>query len=578
MLAFAMLTPGCFSSHLLPTEGERYTCTCEWNLCIPIDPCARYDDMHRCIELRTGLPCLAGVPPERHLTFPCSPVLFPTDETRTGFCDEFCRDRAPAPAFAGSAGRALGPATHLGPGVCSESGDPSRIYFEPVVPTNAIRRGRVVPELSSVRMDLLGIGTAVVTPDDTGEIFIQGGGCDTDTCPMWLNFFNVFLPTFSLDGREVLDGHAGMAGALDIFAAEQWDGRYTAQPVRPDTWELFDPVMPLPIELTGIVPSLAPSRVRVSFASWGHDMFDRDVLPGRVSAIPPFERLTAEIDIRRNALPHPFIQLIGRAVADFDLADGMHTAVVDFDVHYQFFDGSPHTMALIVGSPSDSNEIVLDGRETWVDVGGPVVDYYWTAADRDPPIRLGAGEPAARQLLFALGPLASVPRTTIEGLRAQGLDRICLRAVDSGGLYSETCGSPEQIGVWPPDLPPPGCADVGLSTPDTTDFRTLLDGAGWTEYVNTYPGLITLIVPTNEMVATLPPGYRREVFVNPAVRARYVGQFIRPDVVLTAEEVARMRFVPGSPLPIVPVMPNRGCGDGGIVQVIRRSGGLSFTD
>ncbi|MBX3276345.1 MAG: hypothetical protein KF729_39190, partial [Sandaracinaceae bacterium] len=460
----------------------------------------------------------------------------------TLYCQQFCLNEA-EPIFAGdpTTGRVADGTTphYLGPGTCGGDDD-SAPWYAPSVPPEAVWIGRLVPELSLIDMDIEGVGVASVNPS-RGQFAISGATCDgTVECTMFVQDFEIVMPDFELGDRTA---RRVVMRSGEIDDPSGVEAVYTPSPEQ--RWVLGAGGV-LPLDITGLLDD-DPEHAGLE-ANWG----------GMLGDVGP----EGSIAIQRGDA-EKFIRLVGQVSRRPPGEDEGPLVTVDFDVYFRFFAGPPVGLMAAYPSPSDSTEVILDGRETWDQLGGGPVTYVWFAIDAQT-----SPDPSrpTRQII-ARGKRASIPHAYYQALLLDNY-RICLWVEDADGISTLRCGD-GQLGN-PPQGPPPGCADVGLTPTDTRHFGRLLDQVGWTEYVNTYPGQLTLVVPTDDMIEALPSGYRAQLFTNQAVARTYLSRFILTDRVATFAEVARLRFPPGPPRPLVPLWPDRGCGDGSLVHVVTR--------
>src|SRR5689334_4087679 len=118
---------GCYASHTIPLEGERYACGCRYcPIVSDIEVMCDLADADCDITVGTG-PCHLPI----HATIrPCT--VFEGDP------DAICPDACPAFTPWGTTFEDVTPATYAASGWCSTGDVPPRTFFYPEIPADAV--------------------------------------------------------------------------------------------------------------------------------------------------------------------------------------------------------------------------------------------------------------------------------------------------------------------------------------------------------------------------------------------------------------------------------------------------------
>ncbi len=505
---------GCFESHEPVLLGERYTCECtydretfdcEW---ADIDG----DDM-----VDTCLPTMGPTHEDLKQTIrPCSDVSLDPEE----FCALACIEwgRYPADYVAGSGRHESGDlAEYEGGGACDPEDDPPREYIWPAVPAEAVRNGVLVPEESSVIVTIIGDGGGTTTIEpETGHISVSGGGCEvmggagSATCPnLVFHDFGFTLPTFMLGSSEVTDARLTSSGIDEELGSFQGAYSFEGFGADHDLWSYLTGAMPL--EADGFIE--------------GHLMdvtFEYRDEPPELPAGEDHEMPSNNaVNARQGPGWEKFIQFAGKVTkADIDGRD----LEIDFDLWFDYFDGSPLVAMSADASPFDTSETILDGTATIDDLGGGPVRYEWFVTDHGSP---------EHQMVLAFGERASVPTAILHDLanpQAPYSD-VCLRVFDSDDYYDEYCLEWPALPGPAPDI---GCGDVGISWSSTYRFRRIVEAAGMMDWINSYEATdFTMIIPDNafmDELEALYPGLEQALLDDPGYAQSFVLSFAAPEL------------------------------------------------
>ncbi|MBL8943484.1 MAG: hypothetical protein JNK45_10065, partial [Myxococcales bacterium] len=354
-----LLQTGCYLSHTIPLEGERYACECVWNQLLPTAtfeagddgltfmPCASID----CFEPVTSVGDIS----------PCT--TFETDPETV--CAQACGDPLFAPPFL--TGYAVTLAIHEDAGWCSTLDDPPRTFFFPEVPADAVRHGRVVAELSSLRLSIAGVGsTEVIQPVDGTAVTIQGGTCDGSTpCALSINDAQI-----RVDGPVTFEGHTLDGLSLSIADAMIASAQVVPAPSPPHSWRLLG-------------DSTATSTMSWEFFGSVDGVTQEGGLEWVQPLTAPEDGPGGDFDLRRGA-PDPHMRFTGVLRDTLMLDDGSSLDVtIEADVFVRFFSGAPIPSMRAVDTGGAMEPLLLDGSASYDELGASIVDYLWLVRQPD---------------------------------------------------------------------------------------------------------------------------------------------------------------------------------------------------
>lgn len=466
-LAFgALITtlPGCYASHTIPLPGERYECGCRWTEELPsVEITCDSDGCEP--ETCVGTGCMET----RTITGRVNPCTVFEGDANT-VCDAACSDSAYYPNGAVVSGVRQGDGVYAGPGLCGSDGVPPREFFFPEVPVDAVRRGQVVAELSSLSLSVEGLGsTDTFEPIDGTPVVIQGGSCEITSCPLSINMFRVAVPsTVSLDGHAV--------DSLEINLAE--GGMSQAEADGLGSWRLLGTSpesRELALEFDG---SIAGEGVEGEF-SWDRPLTMPDDGPG------------GELDLARTS-PDPHMRFTGVIRDTIELMDGtVLNAELEADIYVRFFSGAPVPRAMmdVVGMSSEPL-LALDGSESYDTLGSPIAEYQWLAISADD------------ELLLAEGVRTGIPKSAVTALEEDGY-RLCLRVRDGDGDFDTTCVGDETF-IEVPGIPKLTCPEYMLTQASSAQFRDIVEAAGLTHAIE-FTQDVTWLIPSNSAFKKVHP-------------------------------------------------------------------------
>jgi hypothetical protein len=392
-------------------------------------------------------------------------------------------------------------------GRCREHPGDAAIFVEPHVPNDAIRNGRLDPALSTVDLNVEGIGALngihLTNPPDlegrhSSRIAVRVGGCDRGAdCTMEINSMSALFPASFALGDHMASGlalrFAGTPTGLPAF------GKVNRTPELPsDNWELL-PDRWLPLELTGHVDT---NRLAAS-ADW-------------TNAGPLAERPHGAFSVRRGS--DKFIDVEGTIRQLVDHGDGMTNVSLVARLHYVFYGGAPVPDMAVATSPLSSEHVVLDGTPTWDDLGGTpylgnALAYQWLTEDDYG--QLG---------IIGFGPRAQLPRAEYRALLSES-KRICLRVYDIDGHYDTVCRLPVPLPPVDPGIPSPGSGDVALTPATTQTYNRIVGTAGVFSNLNKAPK-VTMLVPRDGSFKNMTPERLKTLTTNKQAAAEFVARHV----------------------------------------------------
>ncbi|MBK6919756.1 MAG: fasciclin domain-containing protein [Deltaproteobacteria bacterium] len=462
LCAGVTIVSGCYASHTLPLEGERYACQCQWTQLIPHvdwdcdedgcrpEPCGGTDCFDELVTMGGIRPCT---------TFEGDP---------TAVCEAACADPRFAPDV--TTETEVLSASYASVGWCSTLDDPPREFFFPEVPADAVRHGHVVAELSTLQLTIDGIGTtAEIHPVDGTPVTIQGGNCDAPPgCELSINDIRV-----EIAGPVDIAGHTLDGLVLTNVESMVTSARVLPNPAAPDAWDL-------------LADTPEHSELPLQFLAGLDGAENSGPLAWRRPLAAPDDGPGGAFDLRRGSLdPHmTFTGVLRDSVA---LDDGSTLEVtLDADIYVRFFSGAPVPRMAVVDTGVAMGPLVLDGSGTYDDLGAPASDFRWYLLD-------GEGN----REIIAHGIRAVLPRAVMAELDPDKT-RLCLRAADDDGLYDEVCS--ELAPISDPSVPPPDCRESGTTLTGAWRFGELVEFAGLGGWLASKQG-ITVLVPSDEAIA-----------------------------------------------------------------------------
>lgn len=456
-----VLHTGCYLSHTIPLEGERYACQCAWTQLVPtadiecdsdgctFTPCASIDCFEEVHSIGSVRPCT---------TFETDPEYI---------CAEACADPRFAPPLTTESEVLL--AEYASAGWCSTLDDPPRTFFFPEVPADAVRHGRVVAELSSLRLSIAGVGTTeVIQPVDGTPVTIQGGTCDGSTpCALSINDAQI-----RVDGPVTFEGHT--LDGLSLSTAEGMiaSAQVVPAPSPPHSWRLLG-------------DSTATSTMSWEFFGSVDGATQEGGLEWVQPLTAPEDGPGGDFDLRRGA-PDPHMRFTGVLRDTLMLDDGSSLDVtIEADVFVRFFSGAPIPSMRAVDTGGAMEPLLLDGSASYDDLGAAIVDYLWLVR-----------QPDGVETVIAHGVRAVLPPGAYASL-PQGSE-LCLQVTDADGLYDKGCTA---LTPKPdPTVPPPDCFESGTTTVGGWRFGDLIELAGLRDWIAT-KNHITVLVPSDAAIA-----------------------------------------------------------------------------
>ena len=449
LLAALSVVAGCYESHTLPLDGERWTCRCHWTVQLPE------------IDFECEIPIGGGDPECGIMTGVGTGSLtthdvFETIHVCTTFADPsddpayVCNDACSDPQFQpfGTVGSEVveDESSYLDHGQCSTGDDPPFTYIFPSVPADAVRNGQVVAELSTLELTVEGEGTTpVVHPVDGTPVSIQGGNCGSGRCPLSITNARVEIAEdVALGDFTLLGLNMQLSGALPFGAEVRADPSELD-----DSWELLattpeNSVMPW--EFLAAIDGL--DEVVPGTFDWEHPIAVPDDGPGG-----PFNL--------RPSSPDKFMMFRGIVRDEFALAeDDIRDLTLVAEIVVRFFSGAP-VPDMAIGRATEG--LIVDAGGTTDDLGGPAEDYEWLAMAGD------------IELLLARGKRAFLTNGMVRALQRANLE-ICLRVHDTDGMYDTVCRGKET-----PEEPTddePRCPEIGLTPAGGSRFHALAVAAG----------------------------------------------------------------------------------------------------
>ena len=474
---------GCYASHIIPLKGERYECLCQYEVAIPcadLSATVGFDDDDGSVEFECsvfgGSTSLVTSRPK-----PCREDEHDPDEV----CELECAANAPfgTEEAAGVSGE------YLGQGICS---DEEGYYWPfPEVPIDAVRNGRVVPEASEFSIRIVGpdvdASSGPISPNST-IVSISGSPCagsGVGPCEGTVTDGRIETDSFSLEGRS--------AAGMWMQFSNQWPMQVAAG--TPSEWRFR----------LG-----SPDAPTVEFEIYGiTGLGDLDAVPGS------FEwedtTLGGEIDLNRGTVDK-FMTITGSARGQLeDDAGNVYEATLEGSFYVRFISGAPlpvgavgrATGELTATGSSAEPMVVLDGSESWDELGASIVAHEWIAyLPESPslPVLIGKGE----RVQLPLAHWMELVDSGVEPLSgASSYGRVCLRVRDGDQMRDETCFEPGYVPPPPspndPGVPMLGCGEAIRGLPYLAQFAELLDASDLGGYAGQFPDA-TWIVPTDSAI------------------------------------------------------------------------------
>lgn len=447
MILASVALAGCYESHIPELPGERYECDCE------------YTTSTSCTS-----PYTCTVVGHRRLSgiHPCVTYVDDPETVCTAACG------SPEYAPEGIAAVSVSRASYTGSAMCGNEDEPGgETYIYPDVPDEATRRGFVVGDMSTFEASIDGIGSSgVVNLVDDTEVAITGAINEVGDSDFQIRSARFTAMPFSIGG------HAANNVTLELNDAGTI-GTYHHEPeVLPepfvDSWQLA-PSAEMTLDFTGdidgfVPPSGGESGIEVT---WNN------------AAGPAQLYFTA---------PEQFMRFTGSMDRTWDFGDGLRNIHVEGDFYVRFFSGYP--FAYMAATEDGGGSLVLDGRDSFDQLGGTVDGYHWL-------IRRPTGPS-----VVATGPWAVIPAPVWQEIKKDKDATLCLQIQDNDLMVDEKCVG---IGAFPPPtVPPPDppCADLATTFPSAQRFGTLLTESGLLPYLEKF-GKLTVLLPDDKAMSDM---------------------------------------------------------------------------
>lgn len=377
--------------------------------------------------------------------------------------------------------------------MCSVAGDNAFLFY-PAIPDDAVRVGRLVPAESTLRVTLTdpSSGELLTIPDivpETGMVTIQVGDCGPPSteCDFTIRQIDMAFPeVIALGELFLLNGGLRFSG----MPRDPSEGRVTVRPSAPDAWSLIT-ARHIPLELRAMLANTRNGSGELNSpiafgAEWGFRETGDD-------------RPHGDFSVRRRS--DKLIEFLGTIRAMMPIEGSLPAPVtLEVAVTYRFYAGAPNPEMRVTASPlisepsspalGQTEYLLLDGSDTWDELGGEPVSYVWEVRSR------GA------QRVIAEGARAQISRGDFEALLGSDAS-LCLTVADADGNRDTRCRAPSL------DTPsdgdgPPTCREVGLSSPLVSRYRALVRRSGLDKALDQLSD-VTFVALTDEALDELFP-------------------------------------------------------------------------